>query len=891
MVPTRLTATNFLSYASLDLDLSGLHAACIAGTNGAGKSSLVDALLYAWCGVGRYKLLDQYVRLGADRMSLTLEWLMGQQRYRVIRRRSIAGRSKSEADVHCMGADGEWRGVASGEGVTAAITGILGLDYETLVSSAICRQGDASRFTQATAGQRKAILRSIFRLGDYEALAKVARDLAAKEQGRSEALEPERLRLQQLASRRPETARLCDAALEDTTRSASALERTQGRLATVRETIVALQAKIDQRQQREAEQAQLQTLAEDAASRLASTIIQLATATEQATKRAELQQLVQQADECAEQIRQATMDAHARETDVREARQAESTAEVRLRELTVQIAAMDAKQREWADLLARADEVEAAKAEVFNLDMRLASGEEDHRRQMAAQHELEAEITALDRREAERTHLTAQLEATRSRCADQVEFATRTAAQQQARAAVIETVPCAGVERADGPLGASCPLLKEAWEARRSSEQDQTRLAAARQTLLDPDPAMRISIEELTATLAGTDRASLETSRQHSLESIAVLEAAITDHKAAMKRLQPIAQLAGTIKLARAEAIRHVAERHARQSERDAQDAALAELRLITHAATQRWRDAHNYLSGLQRAAATLGEHRPALDHAKIAEASLPALSRRIEELTADLSRHTLRRQEIDAHLAALGHSDQERTDRSMERDRLESEITTLQDRFHASTRRHAETQAQLDQIAAAETRLAEISPVIDSARLLSRRYEHLLTAYKTVPVLVLENVIPAIETEANALLGRISSSGLQVRLETLKAVKSKDTLSEDLDIIVRDRAGERPIEGYSGGETFRVAFALRIALSRIIAQRSGVGLDFLVIDEGFGALDAEGLAMLLEAIQRVKGDFGMILVVSHLDTVLEGFASRILVTKDGNGSTAEVNV
>ena len=85
------------------------------------------------------------------------------------------------------------------------------------------------------------------------------------------------------------------------------------------------------------------------------------------------------------------------------------------------------------------------------------------------------------------------------------------------------------------------------------------------------------------------------------------------------------------------------------------------------------------------------------------------------------------------------------------------------------------------------------------------------------------------------------------------------------------------------------MAFALRVGLSRVIAKRSGVGLDFLIIDEGFGSLDAEGLSQILEAIHRIKDDFKLILVISHLDTVLEGFASRILVTRDALGSHAEV--
>ncbi len=45
----------------------------------------------------------------------------------------------------------------------------------------------------------------------------------------------------------------------------------------------------------------------------------------------------------------------------------------------------------------------------------------------------------------------------------------------------------------------------------------------------------------------------------------------------------------------------------------------------------------------------------------------------------------------------------------------------------------------------------------------------------------------------------------------------------------------------FSGGEAFRVNFAIRLALSEVLAQRAGARLQTLVIDEGFGSQDALG--------------------------------------------------
>jgi exonuclease SbcC len=90
----------------------------------------------------------------------------------------------------------------------------------------------------------------------------------------------------------------------------------------------------------------------------------------------------------------------------------------------------------------------------------------------------------------------------------------------------------------------------------------------------------------------------------------------------------------------------------------------------------------------------------------------------------------------------------------------------------------------------------------------------------------------------------------------------------------------------YSGGEAFRVNLALRIALSKVLAQRMGAPLPTLFIDEGFGTQDAAGRERILDVIGAIQDDFDKIIVVTHLDELKDMFPVRIEVQKDGNGST-----
>ena len=105
------------------------------------------------------------------------------------------------------------------------------------------------------------------------------------------------------------------------------------------------------------------------------------------------------------------------------------------------------------------------------------------------------------------------------------------------------------------------------------------------------------------------------------------------------------------------------------------------------------------------------------------------------------------------------------------------------------------------------------------------------------------------------------------------------------LDILIADARGTRPYETYSGGEAFRINFAIRLALARLLAQRAGAALQLLIVDEGFGTQDQEGCDRLIAAINAIAADFACILTVTHMPYFKEAFQARIEVNKTQDGS------
>lgn len=158
----------------------------------------------------------------------------------------------------------------------------------------------------------------------------------------------------------------------------------------------------------------------------------------------------------------------------------------------------------------------------------------------------------------------------------------------------------------------------------------------------------------------------------------------------------------------------------------------------------------------------------------------------------------------------------------------------------------------------------------------------------KGVQAMLIETAIPQIEDEANRLLGRMTDGQMHLSFDMQRDTKKGDTV-ETLEIKIADALGTRVYDAFSGGEAMRVNFAVRIALSRLLARRAGARLETLVIDEGFGTLDAVGRERMVEAITSVQDDFRRIIVITHIDELKERFPALIEVTKTAAGSRWEI--
>lgn len=148
----------------------------------------------------------------------------------------------------------------------------------------------------------------------------------------------------------------------------------------------------------------------------------------------------------------------------------------------------------------------------------------------------------------------------------------------------------------------------------------------------------------------------------------------------------------------------------------------------------------------------------------------------------------------------------------------------------------------------------------------------------------LIEEAIPLIEEEANKILQKLTNGSSKIYIESIKDLKS-GSIKETLDIKIADQIGLRYYEFFSGGEAFRIDLALRIALVKLLAQKSGHLIKTFIIDEGFGSQDNTSLEIIIDTLFMLQNEFDLIIIISHLNDMKEQFPVQFYIEKTIQGS------
>jgi DNA repair protein SbcC/Rad50 len=850
VIPLSLSLRNFMSYTDVPepLRFDGIHVAVLTGDNGHGKSALLDAITWALWGRARSRSVDELIHAGASDMEVEFEFALDDQRYRVIRKRQRRGRSGySDLQFAVLAGEGyrplTERSVSETERL---IERTLRMSYETFTNSSFIQQGRADSFTTNSPAERKRILAEILELGYYD----------------------------ELESRAKERFKTCEAQLLDERRLAqdwdaeigrrptyqAELDRLRGELTTLDAHVDEVEKQLVLVRERVAQLDGLQHQLEETADRLERFGVERARVGSQLGERQALRTQVQAVLSRAAEIAQAAQELDRVRHDLEAMTHKQQTflpleraREGALRTLAAEQARLEGEvaQREQRLL-----EVRQASAQLPALQgqLRCAQAESGSLGQVEAQH---AELQGLVGRSREdaaekrtvNTHLKKEMFELRARLDE------------------LDTL-------------STCPTCKRPMDARH------------KQRLRDELVSQGTRLRDEFRTNEGACRA-LEATIARDEDLLSQAASALEDRAAVHRRLAQTETLVAQAEEALRQTTsleRELAERRRLLSHAGFATEAREKLARLNREIQQLGYDelAHAQLRSRATELAGADRERQLLEQAQLSaehlDAQIRELRSNVERLETECRADEERLGGLKGRVQALMHERERLAELSREADEVR--------RARDETRDHCLfAQTKLDNCAFLERKQRDSLARQDALRREQSVFGDLAYAFgrRGVQAMIIETAIPEIEDEANRILGRMTDGRMHVKFETQRDVRSGMGTIETLDIKIADELGTRSYEMFSGGEGFRVNFAIRIALSRLLAHRAGTRLQLLVVDEGFGSQDQEGRDRVVEAIQAIESEFEKILVITHLEDLRERFPVRIEVTKTPQGSTYAV--
>lgn len=152
MIIRKLELNNFLSHDHTALDFDK-GVTVIYGHNGAGKSSIIDAIKFALFGEKRGSSIADLIRRGAQDMSVSLDFSIGDNEYNITRQMSLGRTGIRSRDAILTENKSELARTVSG--VDDTVGGILGIDKDTFLNSVFVEQGEIDTLISKTKAERE----------------------------------------------------------------------------------------------------------------------------------------------------------------------------------------------------------------------------------------------------------------------------------------------------------------------------------------------------------------------------------------------------------------------------------------------------------------------------------------------------------------------------------------------------------------------------------------------------------------------------------------------------------------------------------------------------------------------------------------------------------------
>lgn len=858
MIPIRLKIKNFMCYGVTPqtLEFSGIHVACLCGSNGHGKTALLDAITWALWGNTRTRTQEELVHQGQLDMSVELDFLAREQKYKVIRRytRSSGARQGiTILELQISSYDENYQAITQNtlRETENKIKELLNLDYDTFINTAFLRQGDADRFTTSRPGERKATLAEVLGLSEYEKLELKAKSNYRSLTSKLKDFESKKLFLdEEIIEKLKYENELKGIDLE-----VSSLEPKLKKSQQTFDSLNSISSKFNQ-QETELSEAELQ---------LSKNNLETQNLIDQLEKHKKTYEEISNLLQTKNEITEGYIKLNCYKSKLKDF---DKSFEIKI-ELDRNIANINS-------------ELNIKKTKILTtIDQMNSQIENNLIPKINQKIQIEKKIEHLLKEELEWEEINSKIkslndnyEKINSKISDLKAINQILLSQMEEDRKKFDMLKISG---------GNCPLCQQKLnnnghdvllknythqgltnkqnyqknlETQNNFEEQNKSLKKEIDTsstkLLKDQQSVNTSIIKLKSELADSLKAEKEINTTK--REIEVLDNLINSNNYAESEIKKLEEF--NIQLNN---LNYSTELHSRIKSQ------ISELAL--------YEEKHIKL--------------------KNAETLFPKEESLIESTKNILKNRKSEKEFLSNKIINLKSELEKKDDTNLELARTNKELSTLKSNLQSLYVRKGILLENIERCIKYEKDLKELNKEVSLVSKDADIYNELSLAFgkNGLQALIIETSIPQLEQDSNQLLSRLSENKMAIKFQLVAGRKDSRTgmVSEELDIKVSDEVGTRNYETFSGGEAFRINFAIRIALSKLLARRSGAPLPILFIDEGFGSQDLEGQEKLIQSIQSIQNDFEKIIVITHIEQIKDSFPVRIEVNKSGEGSVFEI--
>jgi exonuclease SbcC len=225
-----------------------------------------------------------------------------------------------------------------------------------------------------------------------------------------------------------------------------------------------------------------------------------------------------------------------------------------------------------------------------------------------------------------------------------------------------------------------------------------------------------------------------------------------------------------------------------------------------------------------------------------------------MKDVPYDIKKHEQITEEFDTANAALNKEYNLRNDLQREMDRLAEQVKGKQKDINEAE---------------------ETKKSIDKLTLNQEKQERFISLVSDYRQFLISRIRPKLSDISGLLLSELTA-GKYTGVE----------LDEEYNLFIYDGNTKYPLPRFSGGEADVANLCLRLAISQLIAESSGVETGFIILDEIFGSQDIHRKALILQALNNLSKKFRQIILITHVEDIKDTVENIIEVAENEEGTS-----